>query len=594
MALLILFSYVSLYNYAAYTMSAILSADTLNDYISPSLECIKPIETLPRSGSHVIDNPYEVTTEDKLLLDVPPAQISLTDCLACSGCVTSAEAVLVSLQSHAEVLNALDSGVAFTPNEIFSIAARGQGPRDNDRSKKIFVASVSPQVRASLAATYGVKEHEARHMIQQLFCGPQGLSIGGKYGNRFAWTVDTNAMRGVCLAAGSEEVLRPTPERSVEPPILASICPGWVCYVEKTHPHVIPHLSKLKSPQALTGTLLKTVLSTKLNIDPSQIFHLAIMPCFDKKLEGSRQELTNKYWQPEMESDDSSTVRDVDCVITAREVLMLADGRGISFPALPRTPLAESDLPTFPDELINRFIFTQSLVDRGKQSPEAGTSGGFLYHILQESQDQNPGSVIQRQCGRNPDVVDYTITLQDEVIFRASRYYGFRNIQNLVRKLKPPKISRLSGKTIGAKRPGLNTSTTPQASYVEVMACPGGCTNGGGQIKFDDLGVLQSPVTTIENAKEWLNLVDEAYYSMEEQDHDPKTMTTGEEHSNNEKHDIIGPQTLIDHWSAVTHIPADKLLRTTFREVHSDVGKPKKKFDVDRVAEIATKLGGGW
>ena len=64
-----------------------------------------------------MQNPYEVTTEDKVApQNAPPAQISLTDCLACSGCVTSAEAVLVSLQSHSEVLNALDTYPGLDPS----------------------------------------------------------------------------------------------------------------------------------------------------------------------------------------------------------------------------------------------------------------------------------------------------------------------------------------------------------------------------------------------------------------------------------------------------------------------------------------------
>src|SRR6201996_7153591 len=90
-------------------MSAILSADDLNDFINPGVACINPAETLPKQQPENENNPYEVTTEDKVNANTaPPAQISLTDCLACSGCVTSAEAGLVSLQSHTEVLSALD------------------------------------------------------------------------------------------------------------------------------------------------------------------------------------------------------------------------------------------------------------------------------------------------------------------------------------------------------------------------------------------------------------------------------------------------------------------------------------------------------
>ncbi|KAL8828745.1 MAG: hypothetical protein Q9170_006466 [Blastenia crenularia] len=293
-------------------MSAILSADDLNDFISPGVACIKPIETLPLEKPEQINNPYEVTTEDKLPPpDHAPAQISLTDCLACSGCVTSAEAVLVSLQSHSEVLNTLDAYPSLplrSDAEGFPVAGLGNGPDDG----KIFVASVSPQVRASIAATYDISERKAGWMIDQLLGGPSGLASGGTRNNGFTWIVDTNALREACLVLGADEVSSSLPSSTSDDsasvsapkrPILTSACPGWICYAEKTHPHVLPHLSRLKSPQALAGTLIKTVLSQRLNIRRDQIWHLAVMPCFDKKLEASREELTdieNRLLQREM------------------------------------------------------------------------------------------------------------------------------------------------------------------------------------------------------------------------------------------------------------------------------------------------------
>ena len=111
----------------AFAMSAILSADDLNDFISPSVACIKPVETLPDPPPN---NAYEVTTEGKEAQEARTAQISLTDCLACSGCVTSAEAVLVSLQSHAEVLNALDSAPAYPIEQIADEGISDQVHRD--------------------------------------------------------------------------------------------------------------------------------------------------------------------------------------------------------------------------------------------------------------------------------------------------------------------------------------------------------------------------------------------------------------------------------------------------------------------------------
>ena len=317
-------------------------------------------------------------------------------------------------------------------------------------------------------------------MIEQLLSGPDGLRTGGAHGNGFTWVVDTNAMREACLVIGAEEVMNSglvaedqqastgDGALSTQPkkPILTSACPGWICYAEKTHPHVLPHLSRLKSPQALTGTMLKTVLSRRLHISPDRIWHVALMPCFDKKLEASRSELTDISWQPPSPLHPRSTppVRDVDCVITARELFMLANTRGISFPLLPPRPLDPTTRTPFPDPTLDAFLFPHhqpSTSTKRKRDPQstrnhaalAGTSGGYLHHILQTYQSRHPGSCIRAERGRNADVVDYALVRGDEVLFRAARYYGFRNIQNLVRKLRPARESRLPGGKRGGARP---------------------------------------------------------------------------------------------------------------------------------------------
>lgn len=567
--------------------------------------------------------------------------------------MTSAEAVLISLQSHTEVLNALDSQLSIPTASLLEsqYISIGHESIDSDsagiRDSKIFIASVSPQVRASVAATYGISERKAGWMIEQLLSGPNGLRTGGAYGNEFTWVVDTNAMREACLVIGADEVMNSilVPEDqqastregalSTQPkkPILTSACPGWICYAEKTHPHVLPHLSRLKSPQALTGTMLKTVLSRRLHITPDRIWHVAIMPCFDKKLEASREELTDIYWQPLTSGQASRSpapVRDVDCVITARELFMLADTRGISFPSLPRRPLDPAFRTPFPDPKLDAFLFPQHQAPnlntsaerkRDHQShrnalPIAGTSGGYLYHVLQTYQSLHPGSSIHAERGRNADVVDYTLVRGDEVLFRAARYYGFRNIQNLVRKLRPARKSRLpGGKMVGSRRPGQAKGGGEKESdyaYVEVMACPGGCTNGGGQVKVEDVGGLkgagkeeQQRLGVRGGQKEWLARVDEAYFSMDESE-------DGEEMGGNEVADedlkdnedavpadvVNGISTthikaILHHWAQSTGFELQTLLFTSYRKVESEVGKDNVG-DTERVVELAGRIGGGW
>lgn len=631
-------------------MSAILSVDDLNDFINPGVACIKPVETLPLQQPEENANPYEVTTEEKVhaAAPPPPAQISLTDCLACSGCVTSAEAVLVSLQSHGEVLDTLDK---FPELRVADLAA-GVVRHEN---AKVFIASVSPQARASLAATYGVSERQAGHMVDQLLRGPQGVRAGGQHGSGFAWIIDTNAMREASLMAAADEVQQSLlaktngeleQQRQQKTPIITSACPGWICYAEKTHPHVLPHLSKLKSPQALTGVLVKSVLAKKFGVAPQNVWHLAVMPCFDKKLEASRSELTSHTWH----GQEGDAVRDVDCVITARELLMLAESRGISFPQLPKTPVPEVFASPFPDSAVSEYLFSghRGMKRKRTDAESIGTSGGYLHHILQTQQRQTPGSVIKQQRGRNNDVCDYTVVDADgNTIFKAARYYGFRNIQNLVRRLKPAKASRMPAAAVrrlgGARKPnGAPASGSGESdyAYVEVMACPGGCTNGGGQIKVGDVATLrQVGGTGIENGsadqevlpaqREWLAKVDEAYWSAESEDDEvdglaPAATSTDADgdvnmeqqptSSSSPAHDSVlsdvhaeqdevidgidhrRVKTFLTHWSTITSVSLETLLTTTYRVVESDVGKGSggSRGDVDRVTALAHAAGGGW
>ncbi|CZT05038.1 probable Cytosolic Fe-S cluster assembly factor NAR1 [Rhynchosporium agropyri] len=576
-------------------MSAILSVDTLNDFISPGVACIKPVETLPAKPQSE-SNEYEVSfnTEAPPLSDLSPAQISLTDCLACSGCVTSAEAVLVSMQSHAEVLTELDSGPALRIKRDWS------GVENIEDGGRIYVASVSPQTRASIAATFKVTEREAGYMIEQLLSGPKGIKGRAVYRNGFQWVVDTNVAREACLVLGAEEVMQSiiagegnangdeagSATKQPKKPILSSSCPGWICYAEKTHPHILPHLSRLKSPQALMGTLLKTTLSRKLGISPDRIWHVAIMPCFDKKLEASREELTDAVW----EGTGTRGIRDVDSVITSKELLMLADSRRVDFAKLPRTPLARL---LFPEPKLDAFLFPKSQ-SRKNGVQASGTSGGNLYYILQYFASQHEGATVQTARGRNADVLEYSVTSsQGEILFKASRFYGFRNIQNLVRRLKPARPSRVpGGKPVGGARKPAGKVTGPESSYIEVMACPGGCTNGGGQIKVDDPIISGTDPSEFkagpQEQKEWLAQVDEAYFSGEEGSFGDIS------EARDDLVDGISPSYIKDtlaHWAATTGLDLDRLLYTSYREVVSDVGK---KADAEKVIEIAGKIGGGW
>ncbi|KAG9460752.1 hypothetical protein GDO78_019759, partial [Eleutherodactylus coqui] len=90
---------------------------------------------------------------------------------------------------------------------------------------------------------------------------------------------------------------------------------GWICYAEKTHgSFIIPYISVVKSPQQVMGSLVKDYFAKEKKVKPHEIYHVTVMPCYDKKLEASRPDFFNEEYE----------TRDVDCVITTGESCRLS------------------------------------------------------------------------------------------------------------------------------------------------------------------------------------------------------------------------------------------------------------------------------
>ncbi|EGW32340.1 nuclear architecture related protein [Spathaspora passalidarum NRRL Y-27907] len=441
-------------------MSALLSADDLNDFISPGVACIKPIETPSKS------NELEIEIDAKPKSVLAPAQISLADCLACSGCITSAEEVLVAQHSHKELLKALETD-------------------------KVFVASVSHQARASLALAYNVDVEQLDQLLIHLL---------KKMG--FRYIVGTSLGRKLSLVNESNSMIQRKMDKT-EGPTLSSICPGWVLYAEKTHPYIIPRLSNVKSPQQVTGCILKNLTSEELNVPRNQVYHLTIMPCFDKKLESAR---------PEVDGGTS----DVDCVLTPREVVALIEEMGYDLIAKDYTFGNTSQV--YKESAPNKWPF----VEYAWSNDSGSASGGYGYTYLRLYQqyliskenyiaDQFEFKVVK---GRNADIYEMRLMYQDTQIASSGIVNGFKNIQNLVRKLKPGNTVAKPNALL-ARRRGRGGSTAKakktseeadpsKCDYVEIMACPSGCINGGGQISPAE-GIVE---------KDWIALGLEKYGSI--------------------------------------------------------------------------------
>ncbi len=234
-------------------------------------------------------------------------------------------------------------------------------------------------------------------------------------------------------------------------PLLASSCPGWICYAEKTNAEVLPYIATTKSPQAIMGTIVKQMLAKNLGVQANDIYHATIMPCFDKKLEASRKDFL----------EELSNSREVDCVLTPGEIVEMMEEKGVAWDSLS---------PGTMDSMEALFVGSSADGARllGAVAQNNG-SGGYTEHIFRHAAKELYGVVVegplQYQCGRNADMKEVSLEVDGAKVLTFAVAYGFRNIQAILRKIKLNKCPY---------------------DYVEIMACPGGCLNGGGQIKPAD------------------------------------------------------------------------------------------------------------
>lgn len=218
--------------------------------------------------------------------------------MACSGCITSAETILITQQSQDELLKVLHH------NE--SLKACGSGLEEQP---KVVVFTLSQQPVLSLAQRYGLSVEKAAAHLSGYF-----RHLGADY------VLNTKIADDLALLESREEFLerfRNKDSSNGEPnkplPMLSSSCPGWVCYAEKTHGQtIIPHIATTRSPQQIMGVLVKRWLAEKLNVPSDRLYHVTIMPCFDKKLEASREDFFHEV----------TSSPDVDCVITSSKYLI--------------------------------------------------------------------------------------------------------------------------------------------------------------------------------------------------------------------------------------------------------------------------------
>ncbi len=291
----------------------------------------------------------------------------------------------------------------------------------NDPTKKVIV-NTAPSVRATLGECFGM---------------PVGTNVEGKMAAAlrrlgFDGVFDTDFSADLTIIEEANELLDRI-QNGGKLPLITSCSPGWVKFCEHYYPDFIDNLSSCKSPQQMFGAIAKTWYAQKEGIDPKDLVVVSIMPCTAKKFECGR------------EDQSAAGVPDVDVALTTRELGRMIERAGINFVGLE-------------DEAFDAPLGTST-----GAGVIFGATGGVMEAALR--------TAVETISGEELKSLDFTEVRGMDGIKEASYKVGDLEVKVAV------------ASSLGCARKLLDKIRAGEATYhfVEIMACPGGCINGGGQ-----------------------------------------------------------------------------------------------------------------
>ena len=288
---------------------------------------------------------------------------------------------------------------------------------------KFVVVQTAPAVRAALGEAFGY---------------PIGTNVEGKMVAAlrkigFDKVFDTDFAADLTIMEEANELLERI-QNGGKLPLITSCSPGWIKYCEHYHPDMLDNLSSCKSPQQMFGAMLKTYYAEKNNIDPKKIVSVSIMPCTAKKFEIGR------------ENQAAAGLPDLDYSLTTRELARMIERLGINFIGLPEEKF---------DEPLG--ISTGAAVI-------FGATGGVMEAALR--------TAVWKLTGETSD---------SPIEFKEVR--GTEGIKEATYEVAGLKVKVAVASGLKNANEVLTKIKNGEADYqfVEIMACPGGCVNGGGQ-----------------------------------------------------------------------------------------------------------------
>ena len=331
-------------------------------------------------------------------------EIKMSDCALCGQCITHCPTA--ALQERDDV------------SRLFEMSG------DLNNPDKIPVVQIAPAVRAAWGEEFGLSREYATD--KRLVAALRRMG--------FDYIFDTNFSADLTIMEEGTEFLERLAHRDEHKwPMFTSCCPGWVRFLKSQYPDMVDNLSTAKSPQQMFGAVAKTYFAKKLGVSPENITCISVMPCLAKKQEA---DLPTMY---------SSGAKDVDYVLTTREICRLIKSEQINVHALP-----EED-------------FDSPLGSGSGAAVIFGATGGVMEAALR--------TCYKVVTGKNPYADSFSSVRGLDGWKEADFNIGGTIIHTAV-------ASGLGNarKLIRAIRSG-----SVQYDFVEIMACPGGCAGGGGQ-----------------------------------------------------------------------------------------------------------------
>jgi iron-only hydrogenase group A len=325
----------------------------------------------------------------------------------------------------------------------------------DDPSKHV-VVQTAPAIRAALGECFG---HKPGTLVT-------GKMVAALRRLGFHAVFDTNFTADLTILEEGNELLARLRKALVdmEPvalPMFTSCSPGWIKFMEYFHPDLLPNLSTCKSPQQMFGAVAKTYYAEKLGKRPEDICVVSVMPCTAKKYECQR---------PEM---DASGVRDVDVVLTTRELGKMVHAAGIEFDMLPEE---EMDAPLgLSSGAADIFANTGGVMEAALRTAYEVVTGRELpmpnLHVV----PVEGLAGIKEASLKIEGALPYWEFLEG-VTLNVAVAHGLGNAQKLIAAVK---------------------SGEKAYHFVEVMTCPGGCIGGGGQPRFTTNAIREARIAAI-------------------------------------------------------------------------------------------------